>query len=77
MDHTSHRLTYAGLSRRESVFLLYITAFVLGLLAVFVTQATIFEGYLVGGAVLVTGVIGLWRLELPPFWPPRAAPTRD
>jgi UDP-GlcNAc:undecaprenyl-phosphate GlcNAc-1-phosphate transferase len=31
MDHTSHRLTYAGLSRREAVFLLYITAFVLGL----------------------------------------------
>ncbi|MGC9349168.1 MAG: glycosyltransferase family 4 protein [Anaerolineae bacterium] len=72
MDHTSHRLTYAGFSRREAVFLLYITAFVLGLLAVFVTQATIFEGYLVGGVVLVAGMIGIWRLELPPFWPPRA-----
>jgi UDP-GlcNAc:undecaprenyl-phosphate GlcNAc-1-phosphate transferase len=73
MDHTSHRLSYAGFSRRESVFLLYITAFVLGLLAVFVTQATIFEGYLVGGIVLVSGIVALWRFESPPFWPPRAA----
>jgi UDP-GlcNAc:undecaprenyl-phosphate GlcNAc-1-phosphate transferase len=73
MDHTSHRLSYAGFSRRESVFLLYITAFVLGLLAVFVTQATIFEGYLVGGIVLVSGIVVLWRFESPPFWPPRAA----
>lgn len=70
LDHTSHRLTYAGLSRRESVFLLYIAAFVLGLLAIFVTQATVLEGYLVGAAVVVAGGIGLWRLEHPPFWPP-------
>jgi ABC-type transport system involved in multi-copper enzyme maturation permease subunit len=68
MDHTSHRLTYAGFSRREAVFLLYITAFVLGLLAIFVTQATIFEGYLVGGSVAVVGLLGLWRFEHPPFW---------
>lgn len=70
LDHTSHRLTYAGFSRRASVFLLYIVAFLLGLLAIFVTQATIFEGYLVGGAVVIAGGVGLWRLERPPFWPP-------
>ncbi|MGC9468791.1 MAG: MraY family glycosyltransferase [Anaerolineae bacterium] len=68
-DHTSHRLTYAGFSRRESVFLLYLVAFVLGLLAIFVTQASVAEGYLVGGAVAIAGVIALWRLERPPFWP--------
>lgn len=69
-DHSSHRLTYAGFSRREAVFLLYIAGFVLGLLAIFVTRATVLEGYLVGGAVFVIGTIALWRLESPPFWPP-------
>ncbi len=69
MDHTSHRLTYAGFSRREAVFLLYIVAFALGLLAIFVTQATVLEGYLVGAVIVVAGVVALWRMERPPFWP--------
>ena len=78
LDHTSHRLTYAGLGRREAVLLLYIVAFVLGLLAIFVTQATIVEGYLVGGAVVIAGGIALWRLERPPFWPPtHSSPSNE
>ena len=32
-DHSSHRLTYAGLTRREAVLVLYVASFVLGLLA--------------------------------------------
>jgi UDP-GlcNAc:undecaprenyl-phosphate GlcNAc-1-phosphate transferase len=73
LDHTSHRLTYAGLGRRESVFLLYIVAFLLGLLAIFVTQATILEGYLVGSVVVIAGAYALWRMERPPFWPPASS----
>ncbi|MBN1248750.1 MAG: undecaprenyl/decaprenyl-phosphate alpha-N-acetylglucosaminyl 1-phosphate transferase [Anaerolineae bacterium] len=68
VDHTSHRLTYAGFTRREAVFLIYIAAFVVGLLAIFVTQASVLEGYIVGGFVVVAGVLALWRLEQPPFW---------
>jgi UDP-GlcNAc:undecaprenyl-phosphate/decaprenyl-phosphate GlcNAc-1-phosphate transferase len=68
IDHTSHRLTYAGFSRREAVFLLYIVALLLGLVAIFVTRASIIEGYIVGGTVAVAGLIGLWRFEHPPFW---------
>jgi UDP-GlcNAc:undecaprenyl-phosphate/decaprenyl-phosphate GlcNAc-1-phosphate transferase len=69
-DHSSHRLTYAGLSRREAVLVLYVVSFVLGMVALFVTQAGFFEGYLVGGIVFVAGLYTLWRLERPPFWPP-------
>ncbi len=69
-DHSSHRLTYAGLTRREAVLVIYVIAFVLGMAAVFVTRATIFEGYLMGGAVFAVGLFGLWRMEHPPFWPP-------
>ena len=72
-DHTSHRLTYAGLTRREAVLVLYIASFVLGLLALFVTEATVLPSYLVGVSVLVAAVYAIWRLEHPPFWPPHVS----
>jgi UDP-GlcNAc:undecaprenyl-phosphate/decaprenyl-phosphate GlcNAc-1-phosphate transferase len=67
-DHTSHRLTYAGFTRREAVFLLYLAAFVFGLLSIFVTRASVVEGYIVGGLVLLGCIVCLWRLEHVPFW---------
>jgi UDP-GlcNAc:undecaprenyl-phosphate GlcNAc-1-phosphate transferase len=71
-DHSSHRLTYAGMTRREAVFLLYIVAFLLGMVALFVTQASLLEGYLMGSVVVFAGLYALWRLERPPFWPPES-----
>ena len=68
LDHTSHRLVAAGLTHREAVLTLYIVAFVVGLLAVFVMQASVLEGYLVGGLVALTGVYLIVRLENPPFF---------
>ncbi len=73
MDHTSHRLTYAGLTRREAVLVLYIVSFVLGLLAIFVMRADKPDGYAVGGAVALAGLYALWRFERPPFWPPTSS----
>lgn len=70
IDHTSHRLTYAGLSRREAVLVLYLVGFFLGLVALFVTRASALEGYLMGGLAFVSAAYGLWRMERPPFWPP-------
>lgn len=69
-DHTSHRLTYAGLTRREAVLVLYVAAFMLGLLALFVTQANLIQGYGVGSVVFLAALYALWRMERPPFWPP-------
>jgi UDP-GlcNAc:undecaprenyl-phosphate GlcNAc-1-phosphate transferase len=66
-DHVSHRLVAAGMTQREAVLTLYVVSFALGLLAVGVTQASILEGYLVGGAVALAGLYGLWRIERPPF----------
>ncbi|MGC9398477.1 MAG: glycosyltransferase family 4 protein [Anaerolineae bacterium] len=68
-DHTSHRLTYAGLNRREAVLVLYIAAFILGLVALFVTEATVLPSYFVGITLVIAGLYALWRLEHPPFWP--------
>ncbi len=71
-DHASHRLYYAGLTRREAVLVLYCAGFLLGLLAIFVTQAEILDGYIVGGIAALGGLYALWRMERPPFWPPPA-----
>lgn len=70
LDHTSHRLTYAGLTRREAVLVLYSVAFGAGLVAIFLTRATVWEGYLMGALTGIIGLYGLWRMERPPFWPP-------
>jgi len=68
-DHTSHRLVNAGLTKREAVLTLYVIAFILGLLAIFVTQASILEGYVVGSLTMLTGIWALWRMEQAPFNP--------
>ena len=68
-DHTSHRLVAAGMTQREAVLTLYVVSFILGLLAIFVTRASVLEGYTVGGLAGLAGLYGLWRVERPPFWP--------
>jgi len=67
-DHVSHRLVAAGMTQREAVLTLYVVSFILGLLAIFVTRASILEGYVVGGLVALAGLYGLWRVERPPFF---------
>ncbi len=62
-DHVSHRLVDSGMTQREAVLTLYLVGCGLGMLAVFVTQASIPEGYGVGGAALLAGLYALWRYE--------------
>jgi UDP-GlcNAc:undecaprenyl-phosphate GlcNAc-1-phosphate transferase len=78
-DHVSHRLVAAGLTPREAVLTIFVACFVLGMLAVFVTQASVVEGYIVGGLAAAAGLYGLWRFERPPFWnrPIDKNPTSD
>jgi hypothetical protein len=53
------------------VLVLYIAAFLLGLVALSVTEASILQGYIMGGIVLAAGAYGLWRMECPPSGLPR------
>jgi UDP-GlcNAc:undecaprenyl-phosphate GlcNAc-1-phosphate transferase len=62
-DHISHRLVAMGYTRREAVLICYLMCAALGLVALFITQATLVEGYVVGGIVAVVGIWALWRLE--------------
>ncbi len=62
-DHVSHRLVRMGLTQREAVLVLYLVCGALGVLAIFLTQASVLEGYVVGGATALAGLVALWRLE--------------
>ena len=62
-DHVSHRLVAMGYTRREAVLICYLICTALGVLALFITQANIMEGYVVGGVVALVALWALWRLE--------------
>jgi UDP-GlcNAc:undecaprenyl-phosphate GlcNAc-1-phosphate transferase len=62
-DHLSHRLVQRGFSQRETVLLLYLLTGAGGMVAVFITEATILEGYLIFGTVLLLGGIAIWQLD--------------
>lgn len=62
-DHTSHRLVRLGLSQREAVMSLYLFAGIAGMIAIFITQATILEGYFIGGVVALLAAYAIWWLD--------------
>lgn len=62
-DHVSHRLVRLGFSQREAVLILYLVTGALGLVGVFVTQATIVEGYAMGFTAVLLALYAMWRLE--------------
>jgi UDP-GlcNAc:undecaprenyl-phosphate GlcNAc-1-phosphate transferase len=62
-DHVSHRLVAMGLTQREAVLILYLVCGALGVLAIFITQASLLEGYVIGGAIALIGLLALVKLE--------------
>lgn len=64
-DHLSHRLVQRGFSQREAVLLLYLLTGAGGMVAVFITEATILEGYLIFATVLVLSGVAIWQLDKP------------
>ncbi|MCP4418502.1 MAG: undecaprenyl/decaprenyl-phosphate alpha-N-acetylglucosaminyl 1-phosphate transferase [Chloroflexi bacterium] len=64
-DHLSHRLVQRGFSQREAVLLLYLATGVGGMIGVFITEATVVEGYLIFATVLLLGAVAVWQLDKP------------
>jgi UDP-GlcNAc:undecaprenyl-phosphate/decaprenyl-phosphate GlcNAc-1-phosphate transferase len=62
-DHVSHRLAVLTGSRREAVLICYLIAGAVGLSAVFVAEANPTEARIVGAAILLAALYGLWWLE--------------
>jgi UDP-GlcNAc:undecaprenyl-phosphate GlcNAc-1-phosphate transferase len=52
-----------GLTQREAVLSLYLICGALGVLAIFITQASLLEGYIIGGAIALAGLLALVKLE--------------
>ena len=64
-DHFSHRLVTLGLTRREAVLVLYLIAVAFGMCAMFLLSASLEEGYLTAGVVLLTCVAGAHPIGAP------------
>ncbi|MBI5303721.1 MAG: undecaprenyl/decaprenyl-phosphate alpha-N-acetylglucosaminyl 1-phosphate transferase [Chloroflexi bacterium] len=62
-DHLSHRLVKLGLTTRRAVLTCYALAAILGLLALFVSQADVMQAYIVAALVALIALVALWRLE--------------
>ena len=52
-----------GFSQREAVLILYLVSGALGMIAIFITQATVVEGYVIGGGVALIAIYLILRLD--------------
>ena len=62
-DHISHRLAFLTGSRREAVLLCYLIAGAVGISSIFIIRATWVEATVIGVAVLMAALYGIWWLE--------------
>jgi UDP-GlcNAc:undecaprenyl-phosphate GlcNAc-1-phosphate transferase len=66
-DHVSHRLVAMGYTHREAVLILYLICCALGVLAMFLVHAGVWEAYVALGVMAAAALWGLWRLERVPL----------
>ena len=72
-DHLSHRLVARGFTTREAVMSHYLISGIYGMVAILVTQATVLQGYLLGGGTALVSLYGLWLFEFKKTGVPRPA----
>ncbi|RME73793.1 MAG: undecaprenyl/decaprenyl-phosphate alpha-N-acetylglucosaminyl 1-phosphate transferase [Chloroflexi bacterium] len=63
VDHTTHRLARLGMDRLSVALTVSLITGALGLVALFITQATLAEAYVVAGTLALLALYVLWRLE--------------
>ena len=66
VDHTTHRLARLGMDPLSVAFAVALICGALGLIAIFVTQASKSQAYLIFASLGVIFVYALWQLELRP-----------
>ncbi len=62
-DHMSHRLVEFGYSQREAVLILYLFAGATGMVALYLTEASVLEGYFVLATAVIIGAVAIWQLD--------------
>jgi UDP-GlcNAc:undecaprenyl-phosphate GlcNAc-1-phosphate transferase len=63
IDHTTHRLARLGLDKLSVALAITVIGGALGLVAIFVTRATLSEAYTIALSLLLVAVYALWRIE--------------
>jgi UDP-GlcNAc:undecaprenyl-phosphate/decaprenyl-phosphate GlcNAc-1-phosphate transferase len=66
-DHTSHRLSFHGFSRREAVLILYVVCAGLGITALLVASADEVAALIIGVSVFALAIFMLWYMEFGPW----------
>ena len=66
VDHTTHRLARLGMTGLSVALTVSLISGALGLVAIFITQATLTEAYAVVGVLLGLALYILWELEFKP-----------
>ncbi len=72
-DHLSHRVVAMGATRREAVMTIYLLGGIFGMIAIFVTQASLFEGIAIAVSLAFGGLYFIYWLEH--RFPPESIPT--
>ena len=62
-DHVSHRIVRRGFTVTEAVLILYLVGGAFGMAGLFITGASVGEGYALFTTAIVLGLIAIWRLE--------------
>ncbi len=63
VDHTTHRLARLGMDGLSVALTISLISGALGLVAIFITQATLSEAYVVAATLIFVALFTLWRLE--------------
>ncbi len=62
-DHISHRIVAFGFSQREAVLILYLLTGASGMIALYLTEATVVEGYFLFVTAVFLAILTIWQLE--------------
>jgi UDP-GlcNAc:undecaprenyl-phosphate GlcNAc-1-phosphate transferase len=63
IDHTTHRLARMGLDKLSVALAVTVISGALGLVAIFITRATLTEAYTIAIALILVALYVLWRIE--------------
>lgn len=66
-DHTSHRISNHGFSKREAVMILYLVSGALGVTAVLASFSDVPANMLIAAVLLAVGLFMLWFMEFGPW----------
>jgi UDP-GlcNAc:undecaprenyl-phosphate GlcNAc-1-phosphate transferase len=63
VDHTTHRMARLGMDKLSVALAVSLISGALGLVAIFITRASLFDAYLIAGTLLTLALYLIWQLE--------------